>query len=316
MFVVLLAAFKVLLWHYSRQTDIVVGTPVANRNRSEHENLVGLFVNSLVLRTDLSGDPSFLTLVQRARRVTIQALAHQELPFERLVAELSPERVRGLNPIFQVLFAHHTASRDVPMNGAAAPSREHLPGTTKFDLSLHVMETATELIGSVEYNTALFNAATVDRMIDDFRALLTIIPDRAEAPISTLFAPAIETIRRPQSGMRDASLAPAAAAWPMPDLAAETPTHIVEEALSGILAEVLGLQAIGATDDFFRLGGHSLQVIRVLSRVRDVFDVELAVAQFFDAPTVAGLAALIMQQRDPNYAGPRTAPESAQRPRP
>src|SRR4029077_16435872 len=155
MFVVLLTAFKVLLWRYSRQTDIVVGTPVANRNRSEHESLIGLFVNSLVLRTDLSGDPSFMTLVERVRRVTIQALAHQELPFERLVAELSPERVRGLNPLFQALFAYHTPSRDTTMNGAAAPSREHLPSTTKFDFSLHVMEAATELIGGVEYNTEL-----------------------------------------------------------------------------------------------------------------------------------------------------------------
>ena len=260
-FVVLLTAFKVLLWRYSRQTDIVVGTPVANRNRSEHESLIGLFINSLVLRTDLSGDPSFMTLVERVRRVTIQALAHQELPFERLVAELSPERVRGLNPLFQALFAYHTASRDTTMNGAAAPSREHLPSTTKFDFSLHVMETATELIGGVEYNTALFDAATVDRMVDDFRVLLTAIPDRAEQPISALLVPAIETARRPQNGTRGAALAPAALVRPMLDHAAETPTHIVEEALAGILAEVLGLQAIGATDDFFRLGGHSLQVI-------------------------------------------------------
>ena len=110
----MLAVFKVLLLRYAGQTDLVVGCPIANRNRSEIEGLIGFFVNTLVLRTDLGGDPSFRELVGRVREVTLGAYAHQDLPFEKLVEELRPGRNLSHNPLFQVSFVLHTVPRPPP----------------------------------------------------------------------------------------------------------------------------------------------------------------------------------------------------------
>ena len=303
MFVVMLAAFKVLLSRYCRQTDIVVGTAVANRNRSEYEGITGLFVNSLVLRTDLSGNLSFPSLVERVRRVTLEALDHQDLPFERIVAELTPERVLGVNPIFQVYFAHH--SPEVAGSSAvAAPSKEHVPSTTKFDFGLHLMETSGETIGVVEYDVALFDAATIDRMVDDFGILLAAIAADADQPVSALPPLVSPTATVPLAQSAEPEPLPLPDAAPLPSDHAVAAPNPVEKAVAEIWAEVLGLQQISVRDDFFKLGGHSLQVIRVLSRLRDALDIDLSVAQFFSAPTVTGLAALIVRQPDAEAVSP------------
>lgn len=301
MFVVTLAAFKLLLSRYSRQTDIVVGTAVANRNRSEHEAILGLFVNSLVLRTDLSGAPSFLAMVDRVREVTLQALEHQDLPFERIVAELTPERVLGANPIFQVFFAHNGLANDAANAGAAEPSTEHFPGTAKFDLNLQLFETAGRTLGLVEYSVALFDASTIDGMIEDFCLLLDAVAAAPDQAISALppLASSIKATRSPQGSEHDQA-PPAEPARTASRRNVVAPADPMEHAVAEIWSDVLGLKEISVADDFFELGGHSLQVIRVLSRLRDVLGVELQVAQFFSAPTVAGIAALIMQQREPD----------------
>jgi amino acid adenylation domain-containing protein/non-ribosomal peptide synthase protein (TIGR01720 family) len=173
LFQVLLAVFQALLSRYSGQDSIVVGSPVANRARAELEPLVGFFVNALVLRADLSGDPTFVEILERVKRASLEAYAHQELPFEMLVADLAPERSLSHNPLFQVMFALQNAPAGPSRLGdvAIAPLDVDL-GVAKFDLYLSLQERPDGTIaGEWEFATALFDAATIRRMIGHFLTL-------------------------------------------------------------------------------------------------------------------------------------------------
>jgi amino acid adenylation domain-containing protein len=186
-FMVLLAVFEALLMRHSRQPDVVVGTPVANRGRSEIEGLVGFFVNTLVLRTDLAGDPGFGELVAQVRRVVSDAYAHQDLPFERLVDELATERHLGHNPLFQVMFI--LQSDPLPaaeIAGLSLAPLEVLGKTAKFDLMLQLWEQPRGLAGFLEYNTDLFDAATVRRFGEQLETLLAGALDHPERRLSAL----------------------------------------------------------------------------------------------------------------------------------
>jgi amino acid adenylation domain-containing protein len=173
MFMTLLAAFQVLLSRYAHQTDIIVGSPIANRTRAETEHLIGFFVNTLVLRTDLSGDPEFRELMRRVREVTLGAYAHQELPFEKLVEELQPERDMSRSPLFQVMFM----LQNEPIEALALPGLEISPVAVEsqvemFDLTLIMRETDEGLRGALSYNTDLFDETTMRRMCARFERLL------------------------------------------------------------------------------------------------------------------------------------------------
>ena len=169
----LLAVFKTLLARYTRQDDIVVGTPVANRNRTELEPLVGFFVNTLVLRTDLSGDPTFRELLGRVRDVTLGAFAHQDVPFEKLVEELQPERDTSRTPLFQVMFSLQNAPLPpLRMGDIEISLLDDETEVSPFDLSFDVTERADGLLCTLEYNTDLFDGATVRRMLKHFAVLL------------------------------------------------------------------------------------------------------------------------------------------------
>ncbi|WP_324787958.1 non-ribosomal peptide synthetase [Streptomyces sp. H51] len=172
-FMTLLAAYVVLLHRYSRQEDIVVGVPVANRGQSQIEPLIGYFVNTLAIRNDVSGNPTFTELLGRVRRSALDAFAHQEVPFERLVEELSPERDLSRSPLFQVSFVFQNIP--VPEFDAGGLSFELLEvasSSARFDLELQVFEQGDALGGWFEYNTELFDAATVDRMGGHLKVLL------------------------------------------------------------------------------------------------------------------------------------------------
>ena len=197
LFMTLLAAFQVLLHRYSGQDDIVVGTAIAGRNRQELENLIGFFVNTLVLRTDLSGTPSFVQLLSRVRDVCLSAYEHQDLPFEKLVAELQLPRDLSRNPLFQVMLVLQ------PLELQAM----HLPGltissfplsneTAKFDITLSLVENSEGLTGTLEYNTDLFNAETITRLIGHFQTLLEAVVEQLETSIAQL--PLLTPIERHQ----------------------------------------------------------------------------------------------------------------------
>ena len=171
-FMVLLAAFQTLLHRYSGQDDVVVGSPVANRNRSEVEGLIGFFVNVLALRTDLSGDPSFLELLGRVRGVALDAYEYQDLPFEMVVEAVQPARDASRTPLFQVMFVLQT-NRPADLGRSelrfSPLAAEGGTGTAKFDLTLMLEESEEGLVGGFEYNTDLFDRATIGRMSASLR---------------------------------------------------------------------------------------------------------------------------------------------------
>ncbi|GAA6614882.1 hypothetical protein NUACC26_006690 [Scytonema sp. NUACC26] len=185
LYMTLLAAFKTLLYRYTGQDDIVVGTFSANRNRPELEGLIGYFLNTLVLRTDMSGNPSFRELLRRVRQVTLGAYAHEDLPFEKLVQTLQPERNLSQNPLFQVAFAPQppmpSLNSDWTINQLDIQT-----DTAKFDLTLDVEERPEGIIVRLEYNTDLFDANTISRMIRHFQTLLEGIVANPRSRVSEL----------------------------------------------------------------------------------------------------------------------------------
>ncbi|WP_193212027.1 non-ribosomal peptide synthetase [Luteolibacter marinus] len=187
LFHLMLAAYKVLLHRYSGSSDIAVGSPITGRTRPEMEPLIGVFINSLVLRTDLGGDPSFETLLGRVRDSALEAVEHQDLPFEYLVRELRPERDASRNPLFQVNFTHQRAfSKAGSFNGVEmTPLPAPSPGTI-FDLHFFVIERAEGWRLSCDYSTDLFNRATAERMIGHYQRLLEELADDPSRPISSL----------------------------------------------------------------------------------------------------------------------------------
>jgi amino acid adenylation domain-containing protein len=187
LFMTLLAAFKVLLYRYTGQADIVVGSPIANRNRAELEGLIGFFVNTLVLRTDLHHNPTFQEVLQRVRQVTWGAYDHQDLPFEKLVEELHPERDLSYNPLFQIKFRlENPPAEKIEIPGLTLSSLGQVNPSAKLDLSLDMYETPDGLVGGFEYNKDLFAEATIKRMVGHFCTLLEGIANQPRERIGEL----------------------------------------------------------------------------------------------------------------------------------
>jgi amino acid adenylation domain-containing protein/FkbH-like protein len=188
LYMTLLAAYQTLLWRYSGETDVAVGSPVAGRVRGDLEGVIGAFINMLVLRTDLSGQPSFRELLGRVRSVALGAYANQDLPFDRIVDALNPERGRGSTPMFQVVFA----LQNMPVRRMDASGLEIEPlnvgtDTAKFDLSLFLQEDAGGgVFGTLEYSADLFTPATVARMVEHLERLLESVVDDPARPIDRL----------------------------------------------------------------------------------------------------------------------------------
>ena len=185
LFMTLLAAFKILLYRYSGQTDIIVGTPIAGRNQKEIEELIGFFVNSLVLRTDLERNPSFRELLGRVREVTLGAYAHQDLPFEKLVEELQPERDPNRTPLFQVWFNMvNLADTQLELPGLLVERLGIKETPSKFDLTLYIQEKNCGIKLELVYNAKLFTPERMVEMLDQFQYLLQQIVESPEEKIA------------------------------------------------------------------------------------------------------------------------------------
>ncbi|KWB39651.1 non-ribosomal peptide synthetase [Burkholderia ubonensis] len=186
-FMVVLAAYALLLSRYSNQQDIVIGSPIANRRSSMTEPLIGFFANMLALRVDLSGNPGFGELLARVKRVALDGYSRQEIPFEQVVDALKLERNLSRTPVFQVVFAYEKASSQ-PVNfpGLIATPVSVETHTAKFDLTLHVQDAGHGLAGSLEYNLDLFDAATIERMAEHFRRLLEAVIADSNRPLGEI----------------------------------------------------------------------------------------------------------------------------------
>jgi len=187
LFMTLLAGFQTLLYRYTNQDDIVVGTDVANRNRAEIETLIGFFINLLVLRSDLSGNPTFRELLKRVQEVCLGAYAHQDLPFAKLVESLRPDRTTGKTPLFQVLFVlQNTPMPAVEFSDLTLTSIEVNSDKARFDLALFMQETEQGIVGNWKYRTDLFEAEAIARFSVHFQTLLHSIAQKPDTRIDAL----------------------------------------------------------------------------------------------------------------------------------
>nr|ARU08073.1 MlcK [uncultured bacterium] len=288
LFMVMQAALATLLHRLGAGDDIPLGSPVAGRSDDALTDLVGFFVNTLVLRNDLSGDPVFAELIARVRDADLAAYEHQDLPFERLVEVLSPERSLSRHPLFQIALTFNNNDHWAELHelgaGGLRVRREHFDlGIAQFDLSFSFAETPDGIAGRLEFALDMFDRGTAEKLVERLMLVLHSVAADQNRPVSEIdvLLPGEQEIPRPVRRSLAVEKAPTVSREP------RTP-H--EEILCGLYAEMLDLKKVGIDDSFFDLGGHSLAAVRLLSRVRTVLGVELPIRKLFDTPTVAGLA--------------------------
>ncbi len=285
-FMVVLAALAATLSRWSGQTDVVVGSPQSGRTHRDLDQVVGPLVNTVVLRLAAPGDTTGRELVRRARRVALDAHAHADLPFERLVQHLRPRRSATHHPVFQV----NLGVRDFPQGGLSLPGAEVRPafvdevGAPKFDLSVYLTTGSDTWTGTIEYNAGLFDATTVRRLADGFAATLAGLagdPDRTVAELPTGDLPSAAAART------ESAPAPPVARQPI------EPRDRWERAVAQAWATVLGIERVDATDDFFAIGGHSMAGMLAVERIHQLTGRRPGLAMLFRNPTVEAFAAAL-----------------------
>ncbi|RFS84179.1 amino acid adenylation domain-containing protein [Actinomadura spongiicola] len=273
--IVLQTVLAVLLRDLGCGDDLTIGSPIAGRTEEALTDLVGFFVNTWVLRVRTPENPTFAEVLEEVRRRALAAYDHQDVPFERLVELLNPERSTAYHPLFQVLFSwQNVTDDDFEMRGLRAVVDTVDTATAKLDLSFIMVDIPGRgVVGHVEYATDLFDRATVEGLAHRFVETLRRAVADPDAPLGLVQGPARAT----------AKPAPATAGHREP----RTATELV---LAGVVAEVLGLERVGADDDYFLVGGDSIRSIQVVSRARAA-GVEITPREMFELRTVARLAA-------------------------
>jgi thioesterase domain-containing protein len=309
-FMLLLAAFKILLYRASGQPDLSVGVPVAGRNSVEIEGLVGFFVNTLVLRDNLSGNPPFPDLVGQVRETTLRAFANADVPFEKVVEVLQPERNLSYNPTFQVMFSViKSAVQSDSFGDLTAFSYTVAPTKSIFDLSMTLIEgIGGQWWAQIDHNTDLFRAEDVSRMLADYSTLLKAVIGSPEKRIMDLPIAEAAVDRMAErsslpvkiSSKRKTITQPSTSHGPNPERQGE-PIQAEEKLLVGIWKDLLRLPAIGIDDNFFEIGGHSLLAAQLIAQVQSATGHKIAVSAVFRAPTIRGFAQLL---RDDSLAQP------------
>ena len=289
LFPTLLSAFKVLLHCYTEQSDLFVCSPIANRNRKELKNLMGYFVNLLVLRSDLSGNPSFRELLGRVRSTVSGAYAHQDLPVQQLVNHLDLVQ----SPLSQVMFVLQNTNRSTPeLSGLTVEELEVDNGTADFDLSLSVTELSDTLAGVWKYNTDLYDERTIALMAERWQTILEqIVSDPAQAIDSLLVLNKRD--RQQLKAMRNNRLSAASQSQPQAKATNSQPRNALELRLSRLWQEILDCEQVGVRDNFFEIGGSSLLAFRLIGAIEDSFGKKLPLSALLQAPTIEQLAKLI-----------------------
>ncbi|MFC5217565.1 condensation domain-containing protein, partial [Streptomyces coerulescens] len=278
-YMVLHTALTAALAEAGAGTDIAIGCPVTTRTDENTHHLMGFFVNTIVLRTDLTGHPTFTQLLHRVRDADLKALDHSTTPFNHIVETLNPPRHPSRNPLFQVMLAQQNHSQLTPRIGTTRTTPMPVPnGKAIFDLALDFVEhpDGQGITLSPDFNAALIERAAVERLLDRMEELLDRTADGDPPVIHPTGGP------HATSGPHTPTARPTAPTTP----AVSDPTL---DTVRGIFEEVLHRHDITDDDNFFDLGGHSLTAMRLINTIRDRLDVDLGVAQFFAHPTVADL---------------------------
>jgi thioesterase domain-containing protein/acyl carrier protein len=293
LFATLLSAFKVLLHRYTTQEDVFVCTPIANRNRKELQGLIGYFVNLLILRTDLSGNPDFRTLMGRVRQGVSGAYAHQDLPVQQVVSQLNLSQTA----LSKVMFVLQNTPGQVPqLSGLTVTSLDTDNGIADFDLFFSLTEDAGTLTGALKYNTDLFDAVTITRMLQHFQAVLEQVVENPESPITDLLPLSDEEQQQLEAGRLRAQLrAEMAGVRSQTSSPLIKPRDALELQLTKIWSDVLGRSDLGVTDNFFELGGESLIAMRLFAQIEAHLGKTLPLATLIQAPTVEQLANILRQ---------------------
>jgi thioesterase domain-containing protein len=305
-FMLLLAAFKILLYRASGQPDISLGVPVAGRNWVEVESLVGFFVNTLVLRDNLSGNPPFPELVGQVRETILQAFANSDVPFEKVVEVLQPERNLSYNPIFQVMFSVIKAAVQSDSFGdLTAFPYVVTPTKSIFDLSMTIIEgKGGQWWAQIDHNSILFRSEDVSRMLADYPALIQAVIDNPEKRILDLplgEAPADQTaacslpvnVSSRQKTLTLSSSSTSRGPKPRPGEPIHAPVLEEEKLLLGIWRDLLRLPGIGIDDNFFEIGGHSLLAAQLIAQVQSATGRRITVSAVFRAPTIRAFAQVL-----------------------
>jgi syringomycin synthetase protein SyrE len=290
LFMALLAGWKIFLARYTGQTDIAVGSPIADRGRTDIEGLIGFFLNTLILRTGLADNPTVRDTLRRVRGAALDAFTHQNLPFEMMIEYLQPTPLPGKNPLLRVMFLLMTGEEKSwrTPDGVIEP----LPiGESKprFDLMLRLRDTGRTVTGALAYDTAVFTPALIHRIASQYKTLLSGMAAQPEIGIDSLSMEDLETV--PPNASSQVDLA-ALAAQPILETrrAHENPGTWLESALVEIWEETLNRRPIAVTDDFFDLGGHSILAIRMLAEVEQKTGIKIAPRLLFEYPTIRNLA--------------------------
>jgi thioesterase domain-containing protein len=298
-FMFLLAVFKVLLYRRSGEPDVLVGVPVAGRTLVETEALIGFFVETLVLRDDLSGNPRFVDLLARVRETTLGALANPDIPFEKVVEELRPERNLSCNPVFQIMFSViKSAIRSHDFGNVVAFPYVVNSSTSILDLCATFIEDSDgKWWLQIDFNTSLFKLERIARMVEDYIELLQRITADLEVRIDTVSLsgasqPALTEAKPRRNGQGRLKRRRQTGSPARPE--EHPPAADAEQALLiGIWKDVLGVQEIGIHDNFFDVGGHSLLAAHLTAEIQNATGRAIPVSSIFRAPTIETLANLL-----------------------
>jgi thioesterase domain-containing protein/acyl carrier protein len=314
LFATLLTAFKILLYTYTEQEDLFVCSPIANRNRPELKQLMGYFVNLLILRNNLSGNPSFKELLGKVSKTVSGAYAHQDFPLQQLVQDLG----LGQTSLSQVMFVLQNNAQTAPsLSGLTVEQLEVDNGTADFNLSLSVTERQGELIGVWKYNTDLFAAESITMMAKHWQIILEQIVVDLHKPINSLLV--LDKRNRQQlrakraknlltsdrvcvceASLKDLAYLKGNRTQSQSQTTISQPINALELRLTQLWSEILGNKQIQIQDNFFEVGGSSLLAFRLLKEIENFFEKKLPLSALLEAPTIEKLAKLIAKEGDTN----------------
>lgn len=296
LFMTLLATLQALLGRLCGQDDVLVGSPITSRPLPELEKLIGFFVNTLAFRADLSGDPTFRTLLTQVKETAIEAYAHRDVPFEAIVAAIRPVPDRSRSVLQVMLSLHNEPHRQPQFEGLSASLDVIQTPTTKSDLSFNFHEGDAELVGRIEYATGLFDETTIQWLAEKYGEWLQAIVQRPDCTLSQM-PPATRRSGESSPSISCRVAAPDADQPKDGDLGTDLAT--VEAILAGVWAEALDLPSVHPGDNFFALGGQSIVGLQVISRIFETTGVDLPVRVLFETSSLREMATYVAREWAP-----------------